>query len=443
MDSSHPEIIIVKRKGDGEDAHHGGAWKIAFADFMTAMMAFFLVLWIINATDKDTKTVIARYFNPVKLENPSRATKGVHGMDTSQKVQTDETTGQQEPGSAPAPEPTPAKPTAEAAPASAPPRKDNKPKAAARPDSAVPVDVKASTSEYAIFSDPYMTIDRISGGRAALSPIESHGAGAPDPNREAASTNVDSFRDPFKPAGSSAVPDPAAVALDLRPPSQPGDDAEPRAASGDAAEPNSPTSAAAASESPTPSTATPTPTPASAIDAKPSETKPAQTPPAPPAPGSRANEAAEKLARELEQKLGPLAKSPASPAIDVKATNEGLLISLTDRLTFSMFAIGSAEPRGELIEAMNAIARILKDRPGAIVLRGHTDGRQYKTATYDNWRLSSARAQMAYYMLNRGGVPETRIDRVEGHADRELRDPAHPLAAENRRIEILLKEPKT
>jgi chemotaxis protein MotB len=43
------------------------------------MMAFFLVLWIISATDKNTKTIIARYFNPVKVEEPARALKGIHG----------------------------------------------------------------------------------------------------------------------------------------------------------------------------------------------------------------------------------------------------------------------------------------------------------------------------------------------------------------------------
>src|SRR5579862_5340234 len=74
MDEKHPEIIIIKRHSDHEDAHHGGAWKIAFADFMTAMMAFFLVLWIISATDKNTKTLIARYFNPAKAQ------KGIHGV---------------------------------------------------------------------------------------------------------------------------------------------------------------------------------------------------------------------------------------------------------------------------------------------------------------------------------------------------------------------------
>ena len=47
---------------------------------MTAMMAFFLVLWIISATDKNTKTLIARYFNPVKVEEPAKAQKGIHGV---------------------------------------------------------------------------------------------------------------------------------------------------------------------------------------------------------------------------------------------------------------------------------------------------------------------------------------------------------------------------
>jgi chemotaxis protein MotB len=71
--SAHPEIVIIKRRSTLEEGHHGGAWKIAFADFMTAMMAFFLVLWIISATDKNTKTLIARYFNPVKVEEPAKA----------------------------------------------------------------------------------------------------------------------------------------------------------------------------------------------------------------------------------------------------------------------------------------------------------------------------------------------------------------------------------
>jgi len=78
-EQAHPQIIIIKRRGGHEEEHHGGAWKIAFADFMTAMMAFFLVLWIISATDKNTKAIIARYFNPVKLEESARTPKSIRG----------------------------------------------------------------------------------------------------------------------------------------------------------------------------------------------------------------------------------------------------------------------------------------------------------------------------------------------------------------------------
>ena len=49
----HEVVIVRRRGGDGDDGHHGGAWKIAFADLMTAMMAFFLVMWLLNVSDKE------------------------------------------------------------------------------------------------------------------------------------------------------------------------------------------------------------------------------------------------------------------------------------------------------------------------------------------------------------------------------------------------------
>ena len=53
--------IIIKRKKGGHSAPHGGAWKVAYADFVTAMMAFFLVLWLMGA-DEATKASIEAYF---------------------------------------------------------------------------------------------------------------------------------------------------------------------------------------------------------------------------------------------------------------------------------------------------------------------------------------------------------------------------------------------
>ena len=77
-----------------------------------------------------------------------------------------------------------------------------------------------------------------------------------------------------------------------------------------------------------------------------------------------------------------------------------------------------------------------------MVVRGHTDSRAYKSGVYDNWRLSAARAQMAYYMLVRGGVPEQNFAAVEGRADRDPKVPDDTEAAQNRRIDILVRDPQ-
>jgi len=124
----------------------------------------------------------------------------------------------------------------------------------------------------------------------------------------------------------------------------------------------------------------------------------------------------------------------------VTATGEGVLISLTDKEGFGMFEIGSSAPNPKLVHLMEQLAARLKSEPGAIVLRGYTDARRYRNGASDNWRLSASRAQMALYMLARGGLPEARVERVEGYADRRLKNPDKPDSAENRRIEILLRK---
>lgn len=69
--------IIRKKKKRGEEGHHGGAWKIAYADFVTAMMAFFLLMWLINVTSPDQKTGIAEYFNPITVSQRTAGSGGV------------------------------------------------------------------------------------------------------------------------------------------------------------------------------------------------------------------------------------------------------------------------------------------------------------------------------------------------------------------------------
>ena len=66
-------IIIVKKKAHGHGGHHGGAWKVAYADFVTAMMAFFMVMWIIGM-DQNVRNSIEGYFS-----NPVGYKKGYNG----------------------------------------------------------------------------------------------------------------------------------------------------------------------------------------------------------------------------------------------------------------------------------------------------------------------------------------------------------------------------
>lgn len=83
-------VIIKKKKGHGEHGHHGGSWKVAYADFVTAMMAFFMVMWIMGLSD-ETRAQIQGYFNDplgfVKNEPRSKSIIHVPGMPYSKKVE--------------------------------------------------------------------------------------------------------------------------------------------------------------------------------------------------------------------------------------------------------------------------------------------------------------------------------------------------------------------
>src|SRR3546814_4153918 len=72
-------IIVVKRVRKVTGGHHGGAWKVAYADFVTAMMAFFLLLWLLNATTEDQKKAISNYFAPASVSESTSGAGGVLG----------------------------------------------------------------------------------------------------------------------------------------------------------------------------------------------------------------------------------------------------------------------------------------------------------------------------------------------------------------------------
>ncbi len=85
-------VIIKRKKVIVAGGHHGGAWKVAYADFVTAMMAFFMLMWLLNATTEKQRKGIADYFNPTIPVN--RISGGGDGSFGGDSVLSDQTLAQ-------------------------------------------------------------------------------------------------------------------------------------------------------------------------------------------------------------------------------------------------------------------------------------------------------------------------------------------------------------
>ena len=386
------EIIIVKRVSGGGDGHHGGAWKIAFADFMTAMMALFLVLWLVNAANEKTKKSIASYFNPVKLVDRTRSTRGLEESDPNlppTQRDTDEQNGS--------------------------------PTAATSPESSDQI-----AKDEVFFKDPFKVMEQMANERMAES-----GAGEPEIEERFVQAAVveDAFLDPF--SQSVDAPDDADTNV------EPDGEKEPKStepekehkfvrASARREVPDVPADASEKASEPQPAADENEKTGEPETD----EISKTQT----------AEALSEKILDDIQERLDKTLGEARqiSESLTVEATAEGVLISITDQLGFSMFEVGSAVPVGETVVALGEISKVLNERKGAVRIYGHTDARGTDSG-YDNWRLSTARAHSARLMLSRGGLETGRLSQVVGFAAQKLRVPADPNADANRRIEILLE----
>ncbi|MCU0831075.1 MAG: MotB family protein [Rhizobiaceae bacterium] len=393
-----PIIIIKRKRGGHHDGHHGGVWKIAYADFVTAMMAFFLVMWLINASNEETKAAVASYFNPVKLMDTTANPKGVKDAEYGASS-----------------EDTPAK--------AGDPRAKSSDK---QTDSAPSAEGEAGpTVDESVFRDPYAVLAEIAGGKGS-GPDADGGdrTGMDDAVPRPGLRGGEAFRDPFEPEfwAERRSAEPAASAADAKTQTPPPDapqpmpqpEATPKAALEDAGD------AAALA--------------AAAMGNAAAGAPVAGMPPVPDKAEARADEddsATRAMTEALRDEIG-------GGQVSVTAGDGSVIIDMTDGESFAMFELGSARPEREVVLMMERIAAALKDKPGMIEISGHTDARPFRGDAYDNWRLSSARAQMAYYMLVRAGIPENRIRAVTGHADRLPKNADDPLAAENRRISIRL-----
>jgi chemotaxis protein MotB len=431
------EIIIVRHGGgDHEEGHHGGVWKIAFADFMTAMMCFFLVMWLINAANEQTKAAVASYFNPVKLIDRNSSRKGLEDVGDGPNAIGSETE----------------KPQSPEAKAGIEGRAKGGPQNIR--DSQDAKDTKNYSDEH-LFADPYAVLAEIAGETGVKQNISSAGdGGAQTAGPATGASGGESYRDPFAPDfWTKQVEPPVETERIIETPAVESETAptvkkqEAAKATKDNAE-----AAAKADAANQETIAGYKPTQpdkplaelfrhAEEQEGKPAQKKNVEKTEEPRAkdekPTNAAVEKAKQITQEIARAMGTGDK--LGNGLEVVATDKGVTISVTDEFDFGMFEIGSALPRRELVLAMEKIGKVLSSERGAITIDGHTDGRLFRSAAYDNWRLSTARAHSAYYMLVRAGLDEKRVKEVGGFADRKLKLAADPLSAANRRIEILLE----
>ncbi|MBB5665205.1 MotB family protein [Rhizobium leguminosarum] len=431
------EIIIVKRHGGGDhDGSHGGAWKIAYADFMTAMMAFFLVMWLVNAANEETKASVATYFNPIKLSDEKPTEKGLKKpVDNAEGEEKQEKSKQKE-------------------------ENPNDGKASADGDDQTSTSGdQTNYSEADFFENPYSVLAEIAQEVGQQANVSAKGdGGAADSGPATGADGGEAYRDPFDPdfwtkqvevttAGKSAPPGKSdeqaaesatteiAKVEDMKPiplttDQKAAQEAKGAAEAKDGKAPDDKKSGDKKAEDKK-AAAQKDAAQKDADHQKDADKSAAET-------EQQQQKEAEQLQAQIAQQIGGIAGKLAE-GLTVTASEGGLLVSISDQSDDSMFNIGSAVPRQEMVLAMEKIGAILKERGGAVAIRGHTDGRQYKGAQNENWRLSMDRAQSAYYMLVRGGLDEKRISQVSGFADRRLKLPSDPFNATNRRIEILVQ----
>jgi chemotaxis protein MotB len=150
----------------------------------------------------------------------------------------------------------------------------------------------------------------------------------------------------------------------------------------------------------------------------------------------------EMLQKEGEKLLKAIAAIPDlakfKDQIQITLTKEGLRIELIEQSEGLFFDIGSARLKPDAGQLLKLIASRIGTFPNDVTIEGHTDSRPYVRSGYNNWDLSTDRANAARRVLEENGIREKQITGVNGYADRRLKNPSKPLDFSNRRVTILV-----
>ena len=368
--------VVIRREEIVHHVGHSGAWKVAYADFVTAMMAFFLLMWLLNATTEEQRKGLADYFSPTSLL--SHNSSGT-GKPFSGHTSFDEGTMVSDKGAVRAIQGR--EPTV--------PDADDE-----------PVDTLAQPR-------PHRT-------DAPVTARDLEQAGTPSKDGPRPKTGLD---DRKSATGGTGHGRPSGA--------QPASGAATDATTGATPIPTVPPPSRGAAYA----SASPAPEPAAGDAAG------AQDAGAAAAEQARLHEAASdvRMAVASDPALNEIARQLA-----VDETPEGLRLQIMDADKRPMFQTGSSVANDRARALLARIAPILAKLPEPISIAGHTDAAPYSPGGRGNWELSTERANEARRLLVEAGLSDGRVRTVTGAADRDPLLPADPLAAANRRIAIVV-----
>ena len=354
-------IIIRKIIEDEDHGHHGGAWKIAYADLMTAMMAFFLMMWLLAAADEAQLEALADYFTPTiaKRDAPIQGGAGIMWGESPSAAgvqgENDETEGN--------------------------------PDEVKNPPEDVNENVVQPLSVSTGFPDGRVNVTALHPDEMPLfedyENFEDMDISEAEALRELRDQIAESFGENFG-IETGEIADMMLLSARLQ------EEIERR---------------------------------------------------------MEAQVARNQYLSTIESQIkNAVIASSNTPDLlenmEFQIVEEGLLIQILDRDGKPIFDLGSAVLGQNARQLVIAVAQAVSDIEYDLVISGHTDSLPYRGgANYTNWELSADRANSTRRLLEQNGVSETRIARVAGFADTDPLLTEDTQAAENRRVNILLRFP--
>ena len=373
--------IIIKKVQGGHGGAHGGAWKIALADMMTAMMAFFLLMWLLGATSEAQRKSIADYFKPTpKSRIQTGQLAGSNGILGGRSILDPE----------------------------------GMPSAAFQNsllDMATPQDTEGGKDrDKGSETDPSPQSESQgsnSGGKGKGDKTggESDKDGAGQGNAGAGSKGAGNAGEGDKGAGNAG--EGAKGAGNVGAGDKGGGAGQGGAGQGDGK------------------------------GGGPELTEEQKKALADAQDNKNFKDVQQELMRRIAQDK---TLAGLKDQVQFVQDKDGLRIEIIDKADFAMFSLGTnrLQPRAQAL--IEAVAKTVSEMPNKVNVRGHTDSFGFANPDQrNNWILSAERAESTRLLLEKQGVPPDRFSRIEGVADKEPFNAADPYDARNRRISVTLK----